>query len=275
MSMLNQRFHHCLSQCKQLNVQSLAQQLGDANAAQLTADKLLYNHAIELVSRALMFNINFWWLMFSVLIQCQSAALDELFGNPASCCRRYQTAHILFHSLGQQVTQQADKTILNKCKPLTFVCSFIEWTWPVWFCLILPDFATCVQLHTVNFVFLTHFYRSRSRWKAPVCVAATRLHLCLRYYVTCQKKKKHIGFLPIPSSFSLCATSLIAALSLLIYNQYHQILLPLFTLGMRGGTFDLFWSKNRKKNSKIINKRNKRVPREEGDEEEDIKQKSL
>ena len=47
--------------------------------------------------------------------QCQSAALDELFGNPASCCRRYQTAHILFHSLAQQVTQLADKSILNKC----------------------------------------------------------------------------------------------------------------------------------------------------------------
>ncbi|EFX82024.1 hypothetical protein DAPPUDRAFT_101872 [Daphnia pulex] len=92
-AVLNQRFHHCLSQCKQLNGQSLAHQLGDSNAAQLTADKLLYNHAIDL---------------------CQSAALDELFGNPASCCRRYQTAHILFHSLAQQVTQHADKSILNK-----------------------------------------------------------------------------------------------------------------------------------------------------------------
>lgn len=48
-AVLNQRFHHCLSQCKQLNVQSLASQLGDSNTAQLTADKLLYNHAIELV----------------------------------------------------------------------------------------------------------------------------------------------------------------------------------------------------------------------------------
>ena len=47
--MLNQRFHHCLSQCKQLNGQSLSGQLGDSNTAQLTADKLLYNHAIELV----------------------------------------------------------------------------------------------------------------------------------------------------------------------------------------------------------------------------------
>lgn len=92
-AMLNQRFHHCLSQCKQLNGQSLNGQLGDSNTAQLTADKLLYNHAIDL---------------------CQSAALDELFGNPASCCRRYQTAHILFHSLAQQVTQHGDKSILNK-----------------------------------------------------------------------------------------------------------------------------------------------------------------
>lgn len=49
-AVLNQRFHHCLSQCKQLNGQSLASQLGDSNAAQLTADKLLYNHAIDLVS---------------------------------------------------------------------------------------------------------------------------------------------------------------------------------------------------------------------------------
>jgi hypothetical protein len=48
-AVLNQRFHHCLSQCKQLNGQSLAHQLGDSNAAQLTADKLLYNHAIDLV----------------------------------------------------------------------------------------------------------------------------------------------------------------------------------------------------------------------------------
>jgi len=91
--MLYERFDQCLSQCKRLNGQSLGCQLADSNWAQLTADKLLYNHAIEL---------------------CQTAALDELFGNPANCCRRYQTAHILFHSLAQQVTQLTDKNILNK-----------------------------------------------------------------------------------------------------------------------------------------------------------------
>lgn len=48
-AMLNQRFHFCLSHCKQLNGQSLSSQLGDSSTAQLTADKLLYNHAIELV----------------------------------------------------------------------------------------------------------------------------------------------------------------------------------------------------------------------------------
>ena len=53
--MLNQRFHHCLSQCKQLHAQSLSRDTqtlatGDSITAQLTADKLLYNHAIDLVT---------------------------------------------------------------------------------------------------------------------------------------------------------------------------------------------------------------------------------
>jgi hypothetical protein len=55
LSMLNQRFHHCLSQCKQLHAQSLSRDTqtlatGDSITAQLTADKLLYNHAIDLVT---------------------------------------------------------------------------------------------------------------------------------------------------------------------------------------------------------------------------------
>ena len=52
--MLNQRFHHCLSQCKQLHAQSLSRDgphltASDSVTAQLTADKILYNHAIDLV----------------------------------------------------------------------------------------------------------------------------------------------------------------------------------------------------------------------------------
>lgn len=48
-------------------------------------------------------------------LQCQSAALDELFGKPGVCFPRYQTAQILFHSLAQQTDHPQDKNILGKC----------------------------------------------------------------------------------------------------------------------------------------------------------------
>jgi len=54
------RFHHCLSVCKSLDVGGvLSSEKKDLEG--ITADKLIYNHAIEM---------------------CQSAALEELFGNP-------------------------------------------------------------------------------------------------------------------------------------------------------------------------------------------------
>lgn len=100
--------------------------------------------------------------------QCQSAALDELFGNPASCCRRYQTAHILFHSLAQQVTQHGDKTILNKCK------------------LIGLELLSGLLLSYLIHVFVL-FTRSRSRGEAFVCAPAEGLRPRLWYFVTCQR----------------------------------------------------------------------------------------
>jgi len=50
------------------------------------------------------------------MFQCQSAALDELFGNPEECFQRYQTAQILLHTLSQQVNHQQDRALLTKCK---------------------------------------------------------------------------------------------------------------------------------------------------------------
>lgn len=47
---------------------------------------------------------------------CQSAALEELFGNADECFRRYQTAQILLHSLSQQVKDVGDKKLLNMYK---------------------------------------------------------------------------------------------------------------------------------------------------------------
>uniref|UniRef100_A0A0K8T064 Protein kinase domain-containing protein n=1 Tax=Lygus hesperus TaxID=30085 RepID=A0A0K8T064_LYGHE len=86
---LNSKFRQCLADCKQLNSPGLLQN------ASATADKILYNHAIHM---------------------CQSAALDELFGNPAECFQRYQTAQILLHALAQQTTHNQDKQLLTKYK---------------------------------------------------------------------------------------------------------------------------------------------------------------
>lgn len=62
-------------------------------------------------------NLKFLTSSFTIfLFQCQTAALDELFGNPHECFRRYQTAQILLHSLAQQSKNTRDKESLNKCK---------------------------------------------------------------------------------------------------------------------------------------------------------------
>lgn len=89
---LNAKFRSTLAECKKLNNAGLLSKMGSTN---ITADKLLYNHAIHM---------------------CQSAALDELFGNPEECFQRYQTAQILLHSLAQQVQNTQDKALLVKYK---------------------------------------------------------------------------------------------------------------------------------------------------------------
>ncbi|KAL3856693.1 hypothetical protein ACJMK2_011418 [Sinanodonta woodiana] len=58
-----------------------------------TADKLMYNYAIEM---------------------CQGAALDELYGDPRECFKRYQMAQILLHSVSQQAINTKDKELLRK-----------------------------------------------------------------------------------------------------------------------------------------------------------------
>ncbi|KAJ8679920.1 hypothetical protein QAD02_015707 [Eretmocerus hayati] len=88
-SSMNSKFKSCLEECKKLNSSGLLRQTG------ATADKILYNHAIQM---------------------CQSAALDELFGNSAECFQRYHTAQILLHSLSQHVRHSQDRALLIKYK---------------------------------------------------------------------------------------------------------------------------------------------------------------
>nr|XP_045593425.1 serine/threonine-protein kinase unc-51-like isoform X2 [Procambarus clarkii] len=91
---LNDRFRQALSICKELN-SSGAVTAVDPKTSTITADKLIYNYAIEM---------------------CQSAALDELFGKPEECFRRYQTAQILLHALAQQVAHDSDRDLLTRYK---------------------------------------------------------------------------------------------------------------------------------------------------------------
>ncbi|XP_042218215.1 serine/threonine-protein kinase unc-51-like isoform X2 [Homarus americanus] len=91
---LNDRFRQALSVCKDLNSTGAVTAV-DPRTSTVTADKLIYNYAIEM---------------------CQSAALDELFGKPEECFRRYQTAQILLHALAQQVAHDSDRSLLTRYK---------------------------------------------------------------------------------------------------------------------------------------------------------------
>jgi hypothetical protein len=93
---LNERFRHCLSMTKMLNSENLLAESGlEPHSTPFTADKILYNYAIE---------------------QCQAAALDELFGNPEECFQRYHGAHVLLHALQFQAQSDEDKKSLAHYK---------------------------------------------------------------------------------------------------------------------------------------------------------------
>ncbi|XP_058465538.1 serine/threonine-protein kinase ULK2 [Malaya genurostris] len=92
LSMMHSRYRSTLCESKKLNGTGLLQRAGASN---ITADKILYDHAIQM---------------------CQSAALDELFGNPEDCFTRYQSAQILLHSLAQKCSHPQDKMLLSKYK---------------------------------------------------------------------------------------------------------------------------------------------------------------
>ncbi|MFH4977239.1 hypothetical protein AB6A40_003948 [Gnathostoma spinigerum] len=90
---LNDKYHQCLVRSQELA--SLGLPGPDPAMAVISAERIMYKHAIDL---------------------CQSAALDELFGNAHLCSQRYQTAYMMLHTLSEQVSSEADKMILSKYK---------------------------------------------------------------------------------------------------------------------------------------------------------------
>ncbi|CAF3804076.1 unnamed protein product [Adineta steineri] len=90
---LNNKYKHCLIMCKQLSAQQELVTSDDMKGVPVTADKLLYLHAIDL---------------------CLTAAGSEFFGKAEKCIQPYTEAQILFHSLSQQVTTDNDRLILQQ-----------------------------------------------------------------------------------------------------------------------------------------------------------------
>lgn len=93
--LLKEKFHHCLNMCKALDYQkTLSSKIEKAALDLIAPAKLLYDYAIEM---------------------CQTAALEELFGQPEECFKRYHTAQILLHGLLHKANQE-DKYLLEKYK---------------------------------------------------------------------------------------------------------------------------------------------------------------
>uniref|UniRef100_A0A0N5CBA4 non-specific serine/threonine protein kinase n=1 Tax=Strongyloides papillosus TaxID=174720 RepID=A0A0N5CBA4_STREA len=93
LNQLNERYHQCLLKSQELA--SLGIPGADPSLAIVSAEKIMYKHAIDL---------------------CQRAALDELFGNAHLCPRRYQTAYMMLHTLSEQTQNEQDKMVLSKYK---------------------------------------------------------------------------------------------------------------------------------------------------------------
>jgi len=90
---LNNKYKHCLIMCKQLSTQEELLSHDEMKGVTLTADKLLYLHAIDL---------------------CLNAASLEFFGKAQECIGPYTQAQVLFHSLSQQATTDCDRSILRQ-----------------------------------------------------------------------------------------------------------------------------------------------------------------
>lgn len=90
---LNKKFKSTIQQCRKLNATNLLQR---AERATISADYLLYNHALKM---------------------CQQAAMEELFGTTTELCfSRYQTAQIILHSLASQTSVETDREVLQQYK---------------------------------------------------------------------------------------------------------------------------------------------------------------
>lgn len=136
---LNERYKSCISLCRQLTDKlnhffSDKQRFVD-EINSVTAEKLVYNHAVELVGLMCM-----QWQTYCTdrlgageanaivcVLQVQSAALDEMFKQTEDIAYRYSKASMLLDGLSKILQDPTDIENVMKCKHELTVLSI--WTW--------------------------------------------------------------------------------------------------------------------------------------------------
>lgn len=126
---LNERYKSCITLCRQLTDRlnhffSDKQRFVD-EINSVTAEKLIYNHAVEMVSVrhhhniflvlliliiSTVANINLW------VCQVQSAALDEMFKQTEDIAYRYSKASMLLDGLSKILQDPTDMENVVKCE---------------------------------------------------------------------------------------------------------------------------------------------------------------
>lgn len=122
---LNERYKSCISLCRQLTDKlnhffSDKQRFVD-EINSVTAEKLIYNHAVEMVSEtdnSMHSHVSLCKGSTQAVFlgQVQSAALDEMFQQTEDIAYRYNKAAMLLEGLAKILQDPADVENVTKCK---------------------------------------------------------------------------------------------------------------------------------------------------------------
>lgn len=115
---MQQTLHRCMDCCRRLSQQGVLQATGASAPPPLTADRLLYNYAIDMCQTAAMGELYVHTEEYTGALDGTSSehSREAVTATLTECFRRYQTAQILLHSLAQQVENDSDRTLLNRYK---------------------------------------------------------------------------------------------------------------------------------------------------------------
>ncbi len=157
---LNERYKSCISLCRRLTDKlnhffSDKQRFVD-EINSVTAEKLIYNHAVEMVSMdghfqlcCMIERVGNIGVLF--VYQVQSAALDEMFQQTEDIAYRYNKASMLLEGLSKILQDPADIDNVTKCAWTSFISLwlFIKRSWN--------------EMRLTSFLFVFVLYRQGKR----------------------------------------------------------------------------------------------------------------